>query len=149
MVLRVPVARSTLMTEHGMFSYGQQHQRLGGHSETYEVARMVVRNRILANQKRQYYHLLLVFPQDFALTNAVFTPHHAPFGEIAPQITPVEVCNEVGGGRTVLGVELDVAFAATIIEDEPRRATPAATDNEHTQAVNNAMLGMFDQEQDD
>lgn len=141
-VLRLPTVRSTMLTPHGHASYEAQRQRLGGHSDTYEVSRMVVRNRLLANEGRQKYHLLLVFPREYDLTNAVMTPHHSPFGEIEPQITPVEVNNVVGTGRSIVGIEVDIAFAMTIVEEEERRAVATATDKPQAQAMDDAMQGM-------
>jgi len=140
-VLQLPVARSTFTTDHSRVSYQAQRQRLGGHSETYELARTVVRNRILGqNTSRRVYFLLLVFPNDFELTNAVFSPN-STMGEIEPQITPVEVSNLINTSRTILGVELDIAWAVTIIEDEPRTVT-AAQDSCHAQDLEKVFDGM-------
>ena len=141
-VLQLPVARSTLLTQHGINSYQAQRQRLGGHSETYEVARMVVRNRIQAQGARHVYYLLIVFPAEFELTNAVFTPNNSPYGEITPQITPVEVSNPIDEQRCIRGIEVDIAFGVTIIEEEPRRAIAGTSSNPHADALANALNGM-------
>lgn len=139
----MPVARSTLFTDHGLRSYQAQHGRLAGRSETYEVARMVVRNRLLGTNmtvNRKVYFLLLVFPRDYELTNNVFSPG-SQMGAIEPQITPVEVSNQISGTRVVLGLELDIAFALSIVESEPRTMI-ANTDTLHAQELDDALQGM-------
>ena len=141
-VVHLPVSRSSFIDPKSISSYDTQRTRLGGHSETYEVARMVVRNRILSNKSRQTYFLLVVFPDEFTLTNAVFTPHRTPFGEIDPQITPVEVGSQVSESRVIKGIVVDIAFAVTIVEDEPRRATAIATQNPQAESLDQAMSGM-------
>lgn len=141
-VLQLPVARSTFLTETGITSYQAQRQRLGGHSDTYEVARMVVRNRILAKPSRLVYFVLLVFPAEYELTNSVFSPNGGVAGEIAPQITPVEIQNRISATRNAGAIEIDIAFAVTIIEEEPRRAINVAGDNQYADQMDQALAGM-------
>ena len=59
-VIQLPTGRSTLTRFND--AYQRERARLGGHSEAYELARMVVRNRILGNRNCQTYNLELVFP---------------------------------------------------------------------------------------
>ena len=142
MVIQLPTSRGSFLTQEGVDSYARQRTRIGGHANTYEVARLVVRNRMMQNRDRQVYFLLLQFPHDFTLTNAVITPNHAPFGEASPQITPVEVLARVDNTRVVNGLVVDIAFRVTIVEDEPRRAVAVGADNPHAEMLENVMNGM-------
>lgn len=139
-VVQIPTARSSLMRHYD--NYVEQRRRLGGHSETYEVARMVVRNRIMARPIRQHYNLELVFPEEYELTNAVFSPGTAPLGRIEPQVTPVLIPCQVSSQRTVVGIECDLCFAITIVEEEPRVATTAVDHNADADALDAALEGM-------
>ena len=141
--MQLPTARSTFLTTEGLASYQEQRARIGGHSDTYEVARLVVRNRIMSQTERKSYFLRIMFPSEFSLTNAVITPNHSPFGEIDPQITPVEVSIAVSSSRTIKGLEVDMSFAVTIVEAEPRRAVAGTTENPHAQQLDDAVNGMF------
>ena len=64
MVLQLPTACSTFVTQPGIESYQAQRHRIGGHSDTYEVSRMVVRNQIIGHevtsfiQTYQFSHLV-------------------------------------------------------------------------------------------
>ena len=116
--------------------------RLGGHSDTYETARMVVVNRINAQEERQTYFLELVFPEEFELTNAVFTPANVPYGRITPQVTPVLTPVEISATRTINNIAVDIRFAVTIVEDEARVATAQAANNPDMEQINNAIQGM-------
>lgn len=142
MVVELPSSRSTFMTEVGLTSYQAQRQRLGGHAATYETARLVARNRVLAQQARHTYFLLLAFPEEFELTNAVLSPNSVN-GEIAAQITPVENAAQINPTRTVVGLEVDVAWAITIVEEEPRRVTAVAANNVQANDLDQAMDGML------
>ena len=139
-VVQLPTARSGFV--HEIDNYNRQRHQLGGHSETYEVARMVVRNRILANVARQSYNLELVFPDTFELTNAVFSPGTSPLGRINPQVTPVIIPCQVAEGRVMHGIEVDLCFCVTIVEEEPCVANFAGEENDDKAALNQALAGM-------
>ena len=142
MVVSFPASRNSFLSPEGIASYQAQRQRIGGHSDTYEVARMVVRNRIMSNRDRQLYYLLIRFPEEYTLTNAVITPARAPFGECDPQITPLESPAHLENNRVVNGLAVDIAFRVTIVEDEPRRAVAGVADNAHAQMLDDAINGM-------
>lgn len=72
----------------------------------------------------------------------MFTPGNAPFGRIAPQVTPVLVRSQVSSDRTVVGIEVDLAYAVTIVEEEPRQAANRPTENDDEAALDVAMQGM-------
>lgn len=141
MVIRLPTARSSFLNRNYR-PYEKERTRLGGHSETYEMARMVVRNCILDTCERGYYNLRLVFPSDYSLTNAVFSPGHAPFGQITPQVTPVMTKNKVSSQRTLAGIELDIAFRVTASEEEPRRAVAPIRRGDTAAELEAALNGM-------
>jgi len=140
--VQLPTARSSFITGHA--NYEANRQRLGGHSETYEVSRMVVRNRIIGQLGREFYKIRVRFPEEYNLTNAVFTPGATPFGEITPQVTPVLVNQVVdhASDRSMSGVELDIAFRITLVEEEPRRAAIAPQQNPAAALLQKAMNGM-------
>lgn len=139
-IVQLPTVCSTLI--HHVANYTNERQRLGGHSETYEVARMVVRNRILANSARQHYNLEVVFPQEYELTNAVFSPGASPLGRIDAQVTPVLVPCQVSDTRTLTGIEIDLCFAVTIVEEEPCIATAPIGQNGEADQLNQMLQGM-------
>lgn len=139
-VLQIPVGRSSLLRH--VDNYQRERNRLGGHSDTYETARMVVVNRINAQEERQTYFLELVFPEEFELTNAVFTPANVPYGRITPQVTPVLTPVEISATRTINNIAVDIRFAVTIVEDEARVATAQAANNPDMEQINNAIQGM-------
>ena len=143
-VVQFPTARNALLGRNAQANYDANRARLGGHSETYEVARMVIRNRIRANAEREYYKILLKFPQEYNLTNGVFTPHAAPYGEIQPQITPVltDALIDQASGNRLHGVEVDIAYRVTIVEEEPRRAMDVQAQNPAAEMLQNALRGM-------
>lgn len=148
MVIRIPTARSTLLGSYG--PYQKERGRIGGHSETYEVARAVVRNRILASTERGYYQLHIVFPSEYDLTNAIFSPGTAPFGPIIPQVTPVLVKTKVTESKTLTGIEVDLAFRVSAVEEEPRRAIAAIRNDDTADALAKALHGMdFDDDIED
>jgi hypothetical protein len=123
-------------------------------SDTYEVARMVVRNKILdsAKKDRQVYHILLKFPSSSAmkvggieLTNAVFTPSRVPYGLIDPQVVPQAVKVVYGpdtGPLTSNNISIRLAWKVTVVEAEPRRAVQAPTSNPSEKTLEDAILSM-------
>ena len=140
-VVELPTTRSGFMTDYA--SYQKERTRIGGHSDTYELARRVVLNRILRERARKTYKIKLKFPSDYDLTNVVFTPGNSPFGEIIPQITPTIIKYPVSETMTMQGVEVDLAYRVTCIEEEPRRAVAVANDkNPYADSLTAALHGM-------
>lgn len=120
-------------------------QLLKQFSSTYEVARMVVRNRINLNAERKSYNVLLKFPYGVSLTNSVFTPGNAPFGTIAPQVVPQGVpviFGDDGALQSTKNLSVRLAWRISCVEDEARRAVHAPTVNPSATALKNAMSGM-------
>jgi hypothetical protein len=122
------------------------------YSETYEVARMVVRNKILANKDRESYYILLKFPSTtdeklggFELTNAVFTPNRVPFGLIEPQVVPQAVQVVYGPDTLPImthNVSIRLSWKVSIVEAEPRRAIHAPTANPSEKTLEDAIQSM-------
>jgi len=141
MILQVPSVSSSLLCHSD--SYTRERSRIGGHSETYEVARQVVVNRILSNAKRQTYTLQLVFPEEYELTNSVFSPNNSPLGRINSQVTPVLIPNKVNANTTLTGIVVDVCFRVTIVEEEPRVALASSDQNPEAEHLDTLLSGMM------
>lgn len=142
MVLQLPTASFPFL--YDTTSYSRERMRLKGHSESYELGRMVVRNRIMdmEHQDRLYYNLLLVFPEEFTLTNAVFTPTQSPFGRITPQVTPHVHKFKLDQTNEITNLEVSIAFRVTIVDAEPRRSLPPTTNNQSEASLAAAVNGM-------
>lgn len=139
-VVQFPTAPSSFLKH--VLLYQRERNRLGGHSETYEVARRVVLNRLLANVSRQTYTVEFVFPEEYELSNIVFSPNSAPLGQIDPQVTPVLIPTAVNETTTLTGIVVDVCFAVTIVEEEPRVAIPSGDINQEAGQLDTLLQGM-------
>jgi hypothetical protein len=154
-VVQLPTADTAFL--HQYSSYDSTRDKLQvldktKFSETYEVARMVVRNKLLDNMDRQTYKVLLKFPSTtdvklggFDLTNAVFTPARVPYGLIDPQVVPqgVEVIyGPDSAPKKTHNLSIRLAWKISIVESEPRRAIQAPSANPSEKTLESAIQSM-------
>ena len=106
------------------------------------VACVAVWNHILVNKSCFAHCLLLAFPSKCELTNVVTVPNAGFSGNIAPKIMPVEIQNEVNSQRDVGAIEIDIAFAVTVVKSEHCCAVNMANDNQFANQIDLAMEGV-------
>ena len=101
-----------------------------------EEAENVVRNKILADPKRQKKQFLLRFPEDMVLSNKHYSPDSQEGGEIEMEIIYIQTSwtvPESNPVQTYPMLEAVVQWKVSIAEAEPRvvKTTTTTTSNKH------------------